>query len=132
MAILADYADSLSPKRLQITLLAPCIVYDRLVTAFDVRTTAHRSVLAELCQSTSMEFSGDPPLFSKPPGWTPDLMAATHEPPPPPPPRPSYSPPPQLEPPMEEFQQNPLNPSPSRCDLLLVPSAPARQGVAKL
>ena len=58
-----------------------------------------------------MEFGGDPPLFSKPPGWTPDLMAsAANE----PPPRPSYSPPPQLQPPMEEFQQNPLNPSPIR------------------
>ena len=72
-----------------------------------------RSNLAELCQTTSMEFGGDPPLFSKPPGWTPDLMTA-HE----PPPRPSYSPPP-MQPQAEDFQENPLNPSPSRC---VVPS----------
>ena len=75
---------------------------------------AFRSNPAELCQSTSMEFGSDPPLFSKPPGWTADLMAAataTHE----PPLRPSYSQPPQPQPQAEEFQQNPLNPSPVRC-----------------
>ena len=90
----------------------PCFrVKHSVITAMLTQRLANRSNLAELCQSTSMEFGGDPPLFSKPPGWTPDLMtaAATHE----PPPRPSYSPPPP-QPSAEEFQENPLNPSPSR------------------
>lgn len=60
---------------------------------------AIRSSLVDLCHSISMDFAGNPPLFSKPPNWSPDMDMG-------PPPPPQHA---QHSTPQHEFHENPMN-----------------------
>jgi len=52
----------------------------RVDVAYLREWTFQRSNLVDLCWSLGIYFGEDPPLFSKPPGWSPPPPAAHHEP----------------------------------------------------